>query len=489
MAMRYEEMPAWPGGHSILGHNPEIRSDRLGFARRVAAAKVPLARLRVPLAEVCIANDPEVLHELLVERARSFDKSSMVRWSLYPLAGEGIFTSGGELWRRQRKLMAPLFHPAQLGRYAGDMLACAERSLAAFVDGAEVRVAHETTRVTMAIAGKTLFDADTFGETDDIGPALTAALDWSGAVGGSPLSVAHLVPRRFALRTADGLRRTAVSGAGALANWLERAARTLDGPIAIPGEEGRRVRAAIATLDAYVQRLIDERRARMASGSEPERADLLTRLLAARDADDGSAMTDKQVRDEVLTLFVAGHETTATGLAWSLYELARDRALYDEVEREIDALGRAPTADDLPALSLTLRVFKEALRKYPPVYLFGRTSNEPTSLGGFELARDANVLVAPSALHFREDLWPHPERFDPARFLPEAEASRSRLAWLPFGGGPRICLGNHFALMEAQLVLATWLRHVRFEAVGTDEPDPGATLRPKHGVRMRVRRR
>jgi cytochrome P450 len=227
----------------------------------------------------------------------------------------------------------------------------------------------------------------------------------------------------------------------------------------------------------------------VASGSEPERADLLTRLLAARDADDGSAMTDKQVRDEVLTLFIAGHETTAAGLAWTLYELARAPALYAEVEREIDALGRAPTADDLPALSLTLRVFKEALRKYPPVYLFGRTSNEPTSLGGYELGRESNVLVAPAALHFRDDLWPNPERFDPSRFLPEAEASRHRLAWLPFGGGPRICLGNYFALMEAQLVLATWLRHVRFEAVGTEEPDPGATLRPKHGVRMRVRRR
>jgi cytochrome P450 len=261
-------------------------------------------------------------------------------------------------------------------------------------------------------------------------------------------------------------------------------AERLHGPTFLPGAEGEALRRALAVLDERVGRMIDARRARGL-----ERPDLLTRLLAARD-DDGEPMSDRQVRDEVLTLFIAGHETTAAALAWALYELARAPSLYEAVEAEADALSGPPGAGDLPRLALATRVFKEALRKYPPVYLVGRDAVADTELAGARIPRDTNVSFSPYSLHFRPDLWPEPARFEPARFTPEAEAARHRYAYLPFGAGPRVCIGMGFALLEGPLVLATMLRHARFEALGPDEPvASSATLRPRRGVPMRVRLR
>jgi cytochrome P450 len=260
-------------------------------------------------------------------------------------------------------------------------------------------------------------------------------------------------------------------------------AQRLEAPIVTPGPEGRRLRRAIARLDEQVQKMIDARRA---DPHPPE--DLLTKLLRASD-DEGARMSDKQVRDEVLTLFVAGHETTATALAWAIHCLCRNPAVYEAVEREVDALPDDPTYEDLPRLGLTLRVFKEALRLYPPVHTFGRQSDDASSLDGYALEREAVALICPYALHRRPDVWPDPRRFDPDRFLPEAEAKRPRLAWLPFGAGPRTCIGNHFAMMEGQLVLAKLLRDVRFTPESDEVPEPHATLRPRGGMPMRVKRR
>jgi cytochrome P450 len=200
-------------------------------------------------------------------------------------------------------------------------------------------------------------------------------------------------------------------------------------------------------------------------------------------------MSDRQVRDEVLTLFVAGHETTATGLAWTIYLACRHPAILAALQREVDAVGDAPGVADLPRLDLCLRAFKEALRLYPPVYAFGRDSLSPVTIAGYDLPPPTNMMTSPWVLHHNPRFWPDPERFDPDRFLPEHEAGRHRYAYLPFGAGPRICLGSHFAYMEAQLALAVILRRYSFELLGDDEPEPGATLRPRHGVRVRVRRR
>jgi cytochrome P450 len=258
-------------------------------------------------------------------------------------------------------------------------------------------------------------------------------------------------------------------------------------PIRWPGERTRRVEAALAVVDHRVERMIHDRRAQ---GTD-DRHDLLSLLLAARD-DEGRPMSDKQVRDEVVTLFIAGHETTATSLAWALYLLARHPEAYARARAEASLLASRPaTFADLPRLSYCQQVFKEAMRLYPPIYIFGRQSIAPTTLGGYDLPRGAVIFISPYTLHHRAALWPDPDRFDPSRFEPAAEEARHRQAYIPFSGGPRTCIGNHFALMEGPIVLATLLARadLALATSSTVEPDMSATLRPKGGVPMRVKAR
>ncbi len=455
----------------MVGHVMEIRADRLAWVRRIADEVERTKRITTLGADAVLVNHPDVLQELLVEKARHFDKAQMVRFALYPLAGEGLFTSRGDLWRKQRKIMAPMFHVSQMRGYAADMAACTDRWIRDWKDGDRVELSRETTRITMSVAGKTLFDAETFTDADAIGEALTVALAWTDENAPSWNAIAHVAARRAGLYFGERWRQP----------WLVEGSRRYEYPRHFPGEGGRRLKAAIALLDAQVAKMIADRR------RNPQAApDLLSRLLHARDEDDGTGMTDKQVRDEVLTLFVAGHETTATGLAWALHCLCNHPEIYARVEAEVDALGREPTFDDLPRLGLTLRVFREALRLYPPVYVFSRQACQATSLDGYDIEKNTVVILSPWALHRRPDLFPEPERFDPDRFLPEVEQARPKLSWLPFGAGPRVCIGNQFAMMEGQIVLAKLLRHARFEPIGVDTPDPGATLRPRGHMPMRV---
>ncbi len=315
------------------------------------------------------------------------------------------------------------------------MVEAAHRTCESWQDGEERALLAETTKLTMSIAGKTLFAADTFSEADEIGHALTVALAWGGWVAGRPVAIAHILMRR----RLEGLTLKAPA---MVRGVMQKMSARLRGPIALVGARGRELARAIAVLDEHVQRMIDERRRAGVDAYQ----DLLSRLLGARD-EEGAAMDDRQVRDEVLTLFVAGHETTATGLAWTAALLARHPKVLAEIEREVDAVGDHPTVADLPRLQLCLRAFREALRLYPPVYVFGRDSRGEVSLGGYRLPSPSNILVSPYSLHRRASIWPDPERFDPDRFLPEAEAQRHRYAYLPFGAGPRSCIGNHCAYM------------------------------------------
>lgn len=467
----------FPGGAGPFGHSAEVNQDRLGFIQRLAAAAPSLTQLRAPAATVLVANTPELYHELLVEKAKQFGKSYVLQFALRPIGGDGLFLSEGELWRRQRKTMAPLFQPAQLTRYVDAMQAIAARTASAWRNGVTVQVAHEMTRLTMSVAGKTLFDADTFSEADELGHALTVALDWASFNAPSLLSVSHAMGRTLAERLAARSR-------GPARHWLTRAADRLRNPLFLPGRRGEELRAAIEVLDRRVARMIEDRKR---AAAPPD--DLLSRLLGARD-EAGAPMPDRQVRDEILTLFVAGHETTATALAWALYELAQNPAILADAYAEVDALGHAPTAADLPQLPLTLRIFKEALRLYPPVYMFSRQLlAESATLGGVSLRPPTLVFTVPYALHRRPDLYPNPERFDPSHFLPEREKTRPRLAWLPFGAGPRVCIGAQFALLEGHIVLATLLYHARLTPCETVVPEPSATFRPRGSMPMRVQLR
>lgn len=478
--MALQDIPLLSGAVRFQGHREEFERDRFAFLGRIAREVHGVGRIRFPTRDAVFVNSPDTLHEVLVGKAKAFEKSPMIRAVLYPLAGEGLFTSGGALWRKQRRLMAPVFHHAKIDALAPAMVECAQRACARFSDGAQFDVARETTRIAMAVAGRTLFGIDTFDEADAIGHALTIALEWADNAATS-LHIALQVELRLALlggmsHVPDVLRPA-----------LERVTTRLEAPILLPTHNDREMHSAIALLDARVQRMIDERRVASAPSE-----DLLTHLLRARDEDDGAGMSDKQVRDEILTLFVAGHETTANGLAWSIYLLARHPEAYARARAAVDALGgRAPTLADVDQLDYLTRVFKEALRMYPPVYLYARISVDDTEIGGYAVPNRSLVLISPYAVQHRPDLWPDPYRFDPDRFTAEAEQARPRDAWIPFSDGPRVCIGMHFALLEAPLVLATLLQRADFELATGDEimPDHSATMRPRGGVPVRVKLR
>jgi cytochrome P450 len=473
MTKTLREVPAIPGA-PFLGSIRELKAGVLKFLLRLSREGHPVCRFTVYGRETYFVDSPQLVHEMLVEKARHFGKPLGLKLLFYPLAGEGLIASNGELWRRQRKLMAPMFQPGQLAHYAASMTECALRGLATWRDGAEIDAIREMTRVTMAVVGKTLFDFDAFDESDELGEAMSAVLRWTNA----HMNSLPLILRQQAIGALDSaLGRLPGAAKGVVEALRER----LHYPV-LPTEENRSLHRAIATLDAKLAQLIAERRA-----SGLTRRDLLTTLLKARD-EDGAVMSDKQVRDEAMTLFGAGHETTATALSWALYLIDRYPETRQKLTEEADRLGRPPTFEDLPRLPYALRVFKEAMRLYPPIHMSPRVALAEVDLGGYRIPAGAGLLFSPYAMQRRPDLWPEPERFDPDRFTQEAEASRPRQSYLPFGGGPRICIGNHFAMMEGQLILAAVAQRATLtlapgvEVTGKTFP----VLRPGDTLPMRV---
>jgi cytochrome P450 len=475
--MNATAIPMAPG-ETLLGHGPHFQNDRLPFFRRVAET-ADIVSARMLHRTLYFVNGPEVAHEMLVEKARSFEKSPGIRILLHDLAGQGLFTSEGDLWRRQRRLLSPLFHPTQLQTYVEAMNGEALRARERLRDGERVDLASVTTRIAMGVVGRALFDARTFDEADELGEALTVALGWVN----DRMATPYMAIQVTALEMTESLD-------GKLPPFLEdiraRVRAALDAPILMPGRHDPALKRAMEVLDKRIQAMIDDRRMHPA-----DRNDLLTRLLQTRDAElGGEGMSDKQVRDEANTLFVAGHETTATALAWSFYLLSRDPAARAKVQAEADAFGPdGPTSYDPDKLAYTTRVFKEALRLYPPVIVLPRRSLEAVELGGHAFPERTIFFMNIYGMHYRRDCFPDPERFDPDRFAPANEAKRPKSAWIPFGVGPRVCIGNHFALMEGPVVLATLMRGLSFEVEPQDvEPETFTTLRPKGGVWARIRR-
>jgi cytochrome P450 len=272
---------------------------------------------------------------------------------------------------------------------------------------------------------------------------------------------------------------------------MEYIVRSLTAPVHLPPSwplpGNRRAQRAVVRLNQTVYRMIAERRAAPA-----DRGDVLSMLLLARD-DDGSGMSDTDIRDEIMTLMIAGHETTANALSWTWLLLAQHPRAAERLGAELDAVlgGRAPTVDDLPRLPCALQCLKEAMRLYPPVHTFGREAERDIAIGPMQLRRGDIVLINVFGMHRRRDYYPDPDAYRPERFTEAAEKERPRGRYLPFGGGPRVCIGNHFALMEAQLLLATMAQRWRFSLVepSPPSPEPLITLRPKGGMRMRVRLR
>ena len=387
---------------------------------------------------------PEHVQRVLVSDHRSFTKGRALT-EAKRILGEGLLTSEGELHRRQRRLLQPLFAHGRVSQYGAAMVEAAERAAARWREAETVDVQNEMSRLTLAVVGRTLFDADVEGEAAKIGEALSESIE---------------MLNRFMLPFSGVFER-------------------------LPTATARRLRRARARLDATIYRLIAERREVGPGG------DLLSLLLLARDDQDPTArMSDEQVRDEAMTIFLAGHETTAVALTWTWYLLARNPAVEErlgaELQRELG--GRSPTVADLERLRYTERVIAEAMRLYPPAWIIGRRAIVDLELDGYRISAGSIVVLSPFVTH-RDRRWhPEPLRFDPDRFAPEAQAGRPRYAYFPFGGGPRTCIGEGFALLEARLLLATLAQRVRFTLASDDEVAlrPRVTLRPRGGLPMKV---
>lgn len=451
----FESIPEPRGALPLLGHWPEVTRDPIGFLERGAAAG-DVVRYRFVHMRAVLAHDPALVQHVLQQSPRLYTKSRNYA-GMKLLLGQGLLTSEGDLWKRQRKLAQPAFHHAKLRALADTMVSTTADVLerwSRWEEGRRFDLHEEMMRLTLRIAGLTLFGADLEGDAREVGDALGVVLPWVNGIIQEPFRP----------------------------------------PLWVPTRANREVKAAAATLDRLVYRIIEERRR---DDPRNERADLLAMLMSARDEDGGAGMSDQQLRDEVLTTILAGHETTANLMAWTGVLLAKSPEWREAVTREArEVLGdRAPRFEDIARLEICDRVVSESMRLYPPAWEFEREAIEDDVAAGWAIPKGTIVMIAPWTLHRHPRFWDAPLRFDPDRFRPERAVTpsgepRPRYAYLPFGDGPRVCIGKAFAVMEAKLLLAMIARQVRFElepGVRID-PEPTVTLRPIGGVPMRYRR-
>ncbi len=404
----------------------------------------PFVQTRLPL-QLYFVSEPAIIDEILVKKADSFRKDRTSRL-LGRVVGKGLLVNEGEPWRRQRRLMQPAFHQRHLQSYADLMVDAVDRAAGGWRAG-EVRNVHEDMmRLTMTIVAGALFGTDVAGSATRIGQAISSLMEEFGRI-------------------------------------LGLAAR-FQPPAWVPTRVNRRFRAAARQIDGLIQTIIAERKR-----TSPHREDLLSLLMDARD-EDGAGMSDTQIRDEAMTLFLAGHETTALALTYALYLLAQHPAqqarVADEAARVLG--GRRATFDDLAALTQTEWVVLEAMRLYPPAWVLARQALGEVEVGGFRFGRGAEFVMSPWVVHRTAKLFADPDRFEPERWRDDLQRRLPRFAYFPFGGGPRVCIGNRFAMMEAKLALATLLQRFRVAPA----PDtrlalaPSVTLRPRDGLRLRL---
>ena len=444
-------LPPNARGSLLFGNLGDLTRDRLGFGAEIQRRYGEVVSYRLGLIRFTLISHPEHVKHVLQDNHRNYTKGFVLRNLLAPLLGEGLFTAEGEHWLRQRRLMQPVFHHKRIDAFGAIMTAETLKMLDGWGQYAEtdrpVDIAGEMMRLTLTIVTRALFGADLGERTRQIDQAFSTASE-------------HLTYRFD---------------------------HPLYPPTAVPTPRNRRFRAALRALDSVVYSLIAQRRR-----DAEDTGDLLSMLVFARDEETGVSMSDRQLRDEVMTLLLAGHETTANALTWSWQLLSRHAEAEARLHAEVDTLeGRVPTLNDLQRLPYARMVIEEAMRLYPPVWITHRQAIGDDEVGGFRIPAGRIVVVAPWITHRRPDIWPDPEAFDPERFSPERVAERPRGAYIPFSLGPRQCIGMGLALMEAQLALLTAAQRFRLcRPPGHDvEPEPLLTLRPRGGLPMLVRNR
>lgn len=440
------ELPPGPPDRWRLGNLWAMGRDLLGFTTRCARDYGDCVLLTTVPQQIILINHPDLIEQVLVTQKRNFIKHFVLRRQR-SIIGNGLVVSEGDFWLRQRRLIQPAFHRQRIAAYGDLMVDFTDRLLATWQAG-ETRDIHlDMTKLTLDIVTKSLFDADVDS------PAYQAVVDVSAENATMQARLNRIFP------------------------WLER----------LPTPANRRFRNAIQRLDRSIYELIE-----MHKGCETPSADVLCMLLHARD-EDGSQMTEQQVRDEVLTLFFAGQESSALALSWTWWLLAQHPEVADRLAAEVDTVlaGRAPTLEDLPRLQYTAMIINESMRLYPPAYMIGREAVEECTLGGYHIPAGSTLLMSQWITQRDPRHFAQPEMFHPERWAGDLAKQLPKYAYFPFGGGPRLCIGSTFAMMENVLILARIAQKFRFALAPGQEvtPQPTITLRPKKGIRVVVRPR
>lgn len=440
-------------GNFFVGSLVDFGSAPLEFFPRLFKTHGDLVKFRVGPLYAHIVRHPKDVARVLQENHTAYGKQTLGYKKMKLLLGEGLVTSDGDFWLRQRRIAQPAFHRERIAGFADTMVGrtqeMLERVSAQAERGEDVEMYREFCETAMEIAGDTLLSVDMSGEATAVAKAL-----------------------EFVLPYVDNLTTTILP-------FAEK----------FPTRKNREFKRQCKVLDDVVNGVIEDRR-RMAERGDDLPNDLLTMLLEARD-EDGSGMSDEQLRDEVMTMFLAGHETTANTLSWTVMLLAQNPEWQQKLHEELASVledGRDPTLEDLRRLPLLDRVVKEGLRLYPAAWMVARNARVDSDLSGYAIKKDTVVFLSPYFTHRHPEVWDDPEAFDPDRFLPENEAKLPKGAYIPFVAGPRQCIGKAFAEMELRLVLAMLVRDFRIELADSFvfEPEPTITMRPGKGVPVRL---
>ncbi|WP_372479493.1 cytochrome P450 [Halomicrobium sp. HM KBTZ05] len=432
----HTDTPPGPSGYPIVGSTFEFADDRLRFVTDTAEEYGPVASFEVAGTTIYQISDPELVEQVLVQNNQSYIKGELFQEALGDALGEGLLTSEGSAWRDQRHRVQPAFHPQMLEAYSEQMTDGIERLLDSWSDGETRNVHEDMMHLTVEIAADALFDVDIRDEQAAISDALEAVMDY--------------------------------------------AERPYHAPDWVPTPENRRYRDALETLDDVADRIVEKHEA---DGGD----DVVSMLLAAQ----GEDITRERVRDEIVTILLAGHETTALTLTYALYLLGRNAEQRERLQAELDDVlgGRLPTMGDLDDLPYTEQTIKESMRRYPPVWELVREATEPDTLGDYEIPAGTTVTMHPWVIHHDDRIYDEPLSFRPERWSGEFERSIPKFGYFPFGGGPRRCIGDRFAMLEARLVLATVAQDWTVEPHDDLSFAPSITLRPDGPVEMTVHRR
>lgn len=433
-----------PPGSPLTGHLHRLRHDVLGLLTDATRDHGDVVRFRVGPLVMHLVNHPDHVAQVMIRNRKNYDKASRSSACLALICGESLLTANGDVWKQRRRIIQPMFHRTAVEGFVAAIASCTGEMLDAWAakarEGEPVDVASEMMRLTFRVVGRCLFGADLEREARAVEDAMH-------------VMVMHTYRR-----------------------WRS----ILNAPPSWPTPANLRFRRAVAEVDAIIARLIAMQRA-----APPESPNLLTMLMGSRDAESGVVLRDDEIRNEAITFLLAGHETTANGLAWALFLIERHPDRAEEIRKEVERAcgGDMPRFADLPQLSKALHVFEESVRLYPPIWAMERHAIARDEIGGYHIPKGSGVIISPYTLHRHPGFWERPEVFLPERF-----EQRDHTAYYPFGSGARFCIGSEFALAEARVILPMILRRFRIiaEPGQSGEPEAGITLRLKHGFKVRL---